>query len=172
MTSRHNTEWCFGSRDPSSLGVYAAEFWAQAWNAVHVSSAIHRTQRSAPDGWLRFHDAVSKHWLEMLGEGLDLGERVGRRAAERRAVDVRGDRSRPGIRARGPLPGPRRADTWSVPRELPAGHGEDPRGETSGLAFHLRCPGPHVAVILQRVCCERLNFGLLTMKPPRHSGSL
>ncbi len=64
------------SRDIVVPGVFSAEFWARAWNEVHASSVIHQTQRTAPDAWLRFYDTVSSCWLEMIGEGQDLGRRV------------------------------------------------------------------------------------------------
>ncbi len=66
------------SQDASGPGVFSPDFWVQTWNEVHASSVIHQTQRTAPEAWLHFYDTVSSCWLEMIGEGLDLG----RRAAE------------------------------------------------------------------------------------------
>jgi SAM-dependent methyltransferase len=60
----------------SGPGVFSRDFWVQTWKEVHASSVIHQTQRSSPDAWLQFYDAVSPCWLQMFGEGLDLGRRV------------------------------------------------------------------------------------------------
>jgi len=55
---------------------FDAGFWEDAWTEVQAASPIHATQRARPEAWARFYDEVSPIWLEMLGEGRELGRRV------------------------------------------------------------------------------------------------
>ena len=63
------------NRDPNCDPLDAG-FWEDAWADVLESSPIHASQRARPEDWVRFYDEVSPIWLEMLGEGREVGRRV------------------------------------------------------------------------------------------------
>jgi SAM-dependent methyltransferase len=62
--------------ESSSLEIFSAKFWERVWDEVRASSVIHDTQRADPQAWARFYDQVCSMWLEMIGEGEELGRRV------------------------------------------------------------------------------------------------
>lgn len=57
---------------------FSEEFWAQAWQDTAESSILQSTQKTIPSRWLTFYDNVSTIWLEMMGDGWILNEKISR----------------------------------------------------------------------------------------------
>jgi SAM-dependent methyltransferase len=69
-----------------TANVFSEAFWARVWQEAGESSILQTTQAIDPSRWMAFYDNVSAIWLEMMGEGWVLAEKIARKLLENELV--------------------------------------------------------------------------------------